>query len=378
MRGPLSGVRVVDLTRLLPGPYACRVLAELGADVVKVESPDGGDWTRYTPPLVEGVGALFLELNAGKRSVALDLKRSPDRDAFRKILARTDVLVDGNRPGVLARLALAPEQLLESNPRLVYAAITGFGLTGPHKGRAGHDIGYSARAGILGLSGPPEDPSVPGVQVADLGAALFALVGIEAALVGRERTGRGGVVDVSLVESAMAFGSLAFGAQSGGQAPVRGREILDGSRPCYGVYRTKDGKHLAVGALEPKFWLRFCEVIDAKELAPRGLDVGPEGREVRDLVQAKLMLRARDEWMAVFDAADCCVEPVLEVSETRADRQLVDRGAFDADLGFVRGAARLGDRVPLRRSPALGEHTLEVLREVGLAESDIEEVVRGR
>ncbi|MBI4822027.1 MAG: CoA transferase [Deltaproteobacteria bacterium] len=378
MSAPLRGVRVIDLTRLLPGPYACRVLAELGADVVKVESPEGGDWTRHTPPLVGEVGALFLELNVGKRSVALDLKRELHRRVFLKLVESADVLVDGNRPGVLERLGLAPEYLIALNPRLVYAAITGFGLTGPDRGRAGHDIGYSARAGVLSLTGHREAPMVPGVQVADVGAALFALVGIQAALVGRASTGRGGVVDVSLAESAMAFGSLAFGALSGGVTPQRGDEMLDGSRPCYTVYAAKDGRHLAVGALEPKFWMRFCEVIGEPELVLSGHDVGAQGQEVRRRVADRLLERTRDEWMRSFSAADCCVEPVLELSEAKKDAQLVFREAFDRDHGFVRSAARYGDRIALTKAPQLGEHTAEVLRELGFAEREVEEVIRGR
>lgn len=372
---PLSGIRVLDLTRLLPGPYATRLMAELGADVVKVEDPNGGDYARWAPPIAGDPpnSSLFAELNRGKRSVTLDLKNPAAQAALRALVGSSDVLVDSFRPGVLARCNLDPEGLMRDNPRLVYCAMTGFGLTGPDRDRAGHDIGYLARSGNLALSGPPEVPVVAGFQVADIGAALLALSGVLAALLERARTGKGRVVDIALSEAGLAFNVAALGMMHGGERPRRGAEILDGSRPCYGVYRTKDGRFLAVGALEPKFWGAFVRAVELPELEYSGLDRGELGREAREKLQARLLEKTRDEWAELFRTVEACVEPVLELDEVEADPHHRARRITDAE-GTVRSPIRLtswaelGDpgHRPLRPAPVLGEHTAEVLREAGL------------
>ena len=371
----LDGIRVVDLSRLAPGPYATRLLAELGADIIKVEAPSVGDFTRVTPPLVGDppMGGVFREMNAGKRSVALDLKTADGCAAFRVLLEEADVLVDGNRPGVLTRLGLDPQALMTAHPRLIYCAITGYGLTGPDALRAGHDIGYLARAGAQGLTGPAEQPVAHGIQVADIGASLVAVSGILAALFERERTGSGKVVDVALMEAGLAFNALNFGTQHAGAKPTRGSEILDGSRPCYSVYRTSDDRFVAVGALEPKFWALFCRATDLDDLADAGLDTGARGAQVRLRVQARLQERTRDEWMAIFREVDCCVEPILDVDEVERDAQFVARHNLDPS-GVVRSPIRVTTwqaldaprPAAMTPPPALGAHTKEVLEEAGV------------
>lgn len=329
---------------------------------------------------------MFTELNRGKRSVTLDLKRPEAQAALRVLAARSDVLVDSFRPGVLARCGLAPEDLMRDNPRLIYCAMTGFGLTGPDALRAGHDIGYLARGGALALSGPEEAPHISGVQIADIGASFVALSGVLAALLERSRTGRGKVVDVSLTEVGLAFATAGFGMLHGGALPRRGHEILDGSRPCYSVYRTKDRRFLGVGALEPKFWAAFVKAIGLPELELSGLDSGESGKQVRATVQARLLEKTRDEWAAVFCHVEACVEPVLEIDEIEHDPQHVARRILDPG-GMVRSPVRIVDRDVLStasapdaatpacgpthgrvlgHSPALGEHTEAVLREAGL------------
>lgn len=374
----LQGIRVLDFSRLLPGPYATRLLAELGAEVIKVEDPNGGDYARWAPPIAGDppTSGLFTELNRGKRSIALDLKNKQAQAVLRTLAARSDVLVDSFRPGVLARAGLDPAELMRAHPRLIYCAMTGFGLSGPDVLRAGHDIGYLGRTGGLALSGPPEAPVLPGFQVADIGSALVAVSGILAALFERERTGRGKVVDVSLTESALAFSAGAFGMLHGGGKPRRAQEMLDGSRPCYSVYRTKDDGFLAVGALEPKFWSAFVRAVELPELELNALDTGEDGRAVKARVQARLMEKTRDEWAAVFREVEACVEPVLELEEVETDAQHRARGVVDA-RGMVRSPIRVSDwdgigaaalAGDLAKSPDLGEHTEEVLREAGVAE----------
>jgi alpha-methylacyl-CoA racemase len=319
---PLSGVRVLDLSRLAPGPYATRLLAEMGAQVVKVESPPGGDYTRWIPPLAgePPQGTTFGELNAGKKGITLNLRDPIHVRVCAQMAQIADVLVDGFRPGIMAKMGLDPQVLMTENPRLIYCALTGFGMTGPDAQRAGHDIGYLARAGVLGTSGTPETPMSLGVQMADIGGSMVAVSGITAALYKREKTGRGSVVDVSLTESAMAFNTINFGTMHGGHSFVRGQELLDGSRPCYGVYACKDG-HLAVGALEPKFWVKFLAAIDLEGLDDLGLDGGESGQKTRDIVQQRLREKTRDEWMQILKDVDCCVEPVYHMNEVDGDPQ---------------------------------------------------------
>lgn len=371
---PLTGVRVLDLSRLLPGPYATRQLAELGAEVVKVEDPNGGDYARWYPPLVGDppAGALFRELNAGKKSVALDLKSEAGAAALRKLAEKSDVLVDTFRPGVLARLGLDPKDLMAANPRLVYCAITGFGLNGPDALRAGHDLGYLARTGGLDLCGTEDQVTPPGVQIADVGGAMTAVSGILAALLKRERTGKGSVVDVSLVEAGAAFTAASIGLTHA-DAPVRrGHEMLDGSRPCYGVYRTKDDRWLAVGALEPKFWSAFCTAVGLEDLMASGLDAGEPGKKARERIQAKLLERTQQEWTAVFREVEACVEPVLTLAEADEDPHALARDVR-TNVGTARSPIRIAEaldveapKVALTEAPALGADTEEVLAEVGI------------
>lgn len=395
---PLSGLRILDFTRLLPGPYATRLLAELGADVIKVEDPNGGDPARWMPPLTGDppMSGLFAELNRGKRSLTLDLRRPEAQAAAGQLALGADVLIDSFRPGGLAKYGLDPGALMSANPRLVYCAMTGFGLTGPDAGRAGHDIGYCARSGVLGLSGTVETPAVSGVQVADIGGAMTAVAGILAALLGRAKTGQGQVVDVSLSEASMGFATAAFATLHAGGRPRRGHELLDGSRPCYGVYRTRDGEWLAVGALELKFWSAFVRAIGLSELEGCGWDAGEGGERVKRAVAARIAERDRAAWEETFRSVDACVEPVLRVEEVASDVQHRARGVVmrgdgrgqggEVGGGYLRSPIRLvrwaqtvegggpvqTPEVPegtgLRRAPSLGEHTESVLREAGLGE----------
>lgn len=373
----LEGIRVLDLTRLLPGPYAARLLAEMGAEVVKIEDPSGGDPARWYPPYMGDPPAsgIYHALNEGKRSVALDLRSEDGRVALEQLAGEADVLLDTFRPGVLAHLGLAPERLRRRNPGLVYAAVTGFGLDGPDARRPGHDIGYMARAGMLGLTPGADGPSVLGLQVADIGGALAAVAGICAALVRRARTGEGGVVDISLTEAALAFGTAALGQRRAGAELEPGKELLDGSRACYGVYRTADDRFLAIGALEPKFWLRVVEALELTEHAAFGLDDGPDGARAKAAVAARVASASLAHWEAVFDGLEACVEPLRSLDELMTDRQMVARGAVGSD-GRVAGPIRVNgcERGPLGEAPGLGEHTREVLQAHGLEPERIERI----
>src|SRR4051812_4719628 len=259
----LHGIRILDLSRLLPGPFLTMILADLGADVVKVEDPKLGDYMRQIPPARGGMSGRYLAVNRGKRSIVLDLKAPAGRDALLRMAARADVVVESFRPGVLDKLGVGYEALAAVNPGIVVCSISGFGQTGPYVDRAGHDLGYLALAGVLAMGGPPGGaPMMPGVQIADLaGGALWSATAILAALVGRHRTGRGAHLDISMTEGAMALVAAELGNLACGVAATRGTATLNGGLACYGIYRTADDRYLAVGALEPKFWLALNQAI---------------------------------------------------------------------------------------------------------------------
>jgi len=375
----LEGIRVLDLSRLLPGPFLTMVLADLGADVVKVEDPRVGDYLRQIPPAVDGISGRFLVLNRGKRSLALDLKSESGRAAFLRLAEKADVVVESFRPGVMDRLGVGWNQLREKNPRLVLCSISGYGQTGPYVERAGHDLNYIGLAGVLAMTGSTSGaPAMPGVQIADLaGGGLWGLTGVLAALLGRERTGRGAHVDIAMCEGSLALLCAELGSVSaGGEVPTRGQATLNGGLACYGVYRTADDRYVSVGALEPKFWLAFNQAIGRKSDMSELIATPKIQERVRAEVQAVIETKTRDEWAAVFARADCCAEPVLEVDEVVRHPLHEARGVFSRAPGP--GASEVMQvRTPVaparsdRVAPRLGEHSAEVLGEYGFSAEEI-------
>lgn len=379
MTRPLEGIRVLDLSRLLPGPFLTMVMADLGADVVKVEDPKLGDYLRAIPPHKGGVSARFLAVNRGKRSIALDLKRPEHHAAFLAMVKQADVVVDSFRPGVLDRLGLGWAALSAVNPRLVLCSISGYGQSGPYVHRAGHDLNYLGIAGVLamGAEAAGRPPAMPGVQIADLaGGALWSATGILAALVGRERTGKGSFVDISMTEGALALLAAELANLECGAHPTRGREGLNGGTACYGVYRTADDRYLSVGAIEPKFWLAFNAAIGRKPDVSE-LILPPAGQErVRGEIAAILAGKTRDEWQAIFAAHDCCCEPVYELDELPTHPQHVAREVFftvDTGAGGPMRQVRTPLGAPSAPSPPprLGEHTAAVLADYGFSPDEI-------
>ena len=381
---PLQHVRVLDLSRLLPGPLASLVLADMGAEVDKIEDTAGGDYLRAMPPaLGEGehaTSSAFLALNRNKRSAVLDLKKPRARDALLRMLPRYDVVLEQFRPGVLDRLGLSHQTMLAANPRLVVCALTGYGQDGPLAHRAGHDLNYLARAGVLGQQGPAEGPpTVPGFQLADVSGGLYAVVGILGALLERARTGEGKVLDVAMVETAMPFAMAGFGLAFGGQALARGGEALTGGLAPYNTYATKDGRAMTLGALEPKFWMAFCEGT-GRAAALTDLMPGPHQAALVAELRELFASRTREEWIAFAETRDCCLEPVLSPEEAREDAHLAARGMF-----FSLATAHWGT-VPQMRTPLTpkerahaappqkGEHTDAILRDGGLSAEEIAEL----
>jgi crotonobetainyl-CoA:carnitine CoA-transferase CaiB-like acyl-CoA transferase len=378
---PLQGVRVLDLSRLLPGPFATLVLADLGATVDKVEDTGGGDYLRHVPPLVGGESIAFQLLNRGKRSLVLDLKKAEGRAAMKRLVASYDVLFDQFRPGVLARLGLGHDELCAENPRLIVCALTGYGQSGALSQRAGHDLDYLARAGILGAQGPAGGaPQVPGFQLADISGGMWCVIAILAALAERARTGEGAVLDVAMTDGVLGFNAMAIGSALAGHDVKRGDEGLTGGIAPYQTYLSKDGRPIALAALEPKFWTAFCTgagiEVDMSALFP-----GPHQAAMKEKVAAVFGSKTRDEWARFGAEHDCCVEPVLAPSEIAKDAHLASRGLF-FELLTPRGP------VPQVRTPVtprdeaftapprMGEHTRAVLADAGFTAEEIDALVQ--
>jgi alpha-methylacyl-CoA racemase len=368
---PLLGTKILDLTRLLPGPFASLVLADLGAQVDKIEDLAGGDYIRGMPPHIGDQSAIFLALNRNKRSACLDLKKPAAREVFLKMVEAYDVVFEQFRPGVMERLGLSHATLRERNPRLVVCALTGYGQDGPLALRAGHDINYVSRAGVLGMMGPREAaPQVPGFQLADIGGGLWSVLGILAALAERARTGVGSVVDVAMVEASMGFGIAGLGQLFGGQPPKRGDEGLTGGLALYATYLTKDGKAMSLGALEPKFWSAFAAGVGL-EVDLAALYPGPHQAALKEKLVGIFQGKTRAEWEAFAKEHDCCLEPVLEPEELRSDPHLAARGMFFELQSPWGPLPQL--RLPLTPRdrehsppPRQGEHTDAILREAGI------------
>jgi alpha-methylacyl-CoA racemase len=384
LNGALAGVRVLDLSRLLPGGYATLLMADLGADVVKVEEPGRGDHIRWTPPAAGKHSSGHIALNRAKRSLTLNLKTDRGRALLLDLVERVDVLVESFRPGVMAELGLGHEELCGRNPRLVYCAITGYGQDGPRARAAGHDVNYMGYAGALSITGEPGRPPVlPGVQVGDLGGgAMAALVSILAALLRRSRTGRGGFCDVSMTDGVFSWLSIhaaAFVTQR--EVPKAGAMPLTGAYPCYHVYPAADG-YVTVGALEPHFWRALCEGLGRADLIGDAYATGTRRTEVIASLEGLFRTRTRAEWMELLADVDACVGPVNDLAEAFADDQLRARGMIvEGELEGVGAWTLVGD--PLRAGherasfasrppPGLGEHTEEVLAEIGLSPTDVE------
>ncbi len=375
MAGAFGGVRILDLSRLLPGPYCSLLFADLGAEVIKVEEPGRGDYARTTRPSWgdSGVGAYFLLLNRNKKSLSLNLKTEAGKAIFRRLVGAADVLLESFRPGVMDRLGLGWETLRGLNPRLVYCAISGYGQDGPYRNLVGHDLNYLGYAGALSVTGSRDGgPLMPGVQVADIGGgSLMAAFAIAAALYHRRESGRGQFIDVSMADGVVSWLTPYFGPLfATGTVPARGEERLNGGWVCYGLYEAADGGYVTVGALEPRFWANFCRLIDREDLLACQHAEG----EARDRVEAELRAlfrtRTRDEWVRLLHTADVCAGPVLTLDEVMRDPQFRQRGMFEAVQHPTLGSLpQVAFPVKLSETPAemptaapdLGTHTDEIL-----------------
>jgi crotonobetainyl-CoA:carnitine CoA-transferase CaiB-like acyl-CoA transferase len=382
---PLAGVKVIDLSRLLPGPYATMLLGDLGADVLKVEDPQLGDYLRWRGPFVNGESASFLVLNRNKRSMTLNLKHAAGREIFIKLAQQADVVVESFRPGVMEKLGVGYPQLKEINPRLIYCAISGYGQTGPYVNRPGHDLNYVGFAGALGQGGRAgQGPALPGVQIADLaGGGMLSIIGILSALEGRHRTGEGRFVDISMTDGVASWLTYMAGDYfASGEPQKRGEGRLNGSLPEYNVYETADGKWLTVGALEEKFFERLCDLIELPQYKKDVDSKGARNEEIKAAFTTRFKQKTRAEWLALLGNEDVCVGPVYELDEVFEDPQLLNRGLV-AEMEHPKAGRikQLGLPVKLDNlpeedvmrvpSPSFGEQTTAVLEALGYSTSDI-------
>lgn len=376
--GPLAGIRVLDLTRLLPGGYCTLLMADLGADVIKVEEPGRGDTLRdWIPMAGNGMSGPFLALSRGKRSITCNLKSPAGCEVLRDLVRDADVLIESFRPGVMDRLGVGYEALAAENPGLIYAAISGFGAEGSRATLAGHDLNYLALSGGLSFTGSPTSgPWPPGLQIADLGGgALLALVAILAALRVRDQTGAGQFCDVAMSEGVLSWLTVHAGAYAvSGDPPRPGTELINGGYACYGVYPCADGAELAVAPLEPRFFRILCDRMGVGELVDWQYDKSQQ-TELRNRLAEVFRGRTRVEWLSAFDGLDVCVTPVYDIGEAYADSEHRRRGAV-LDLGLDDGSVlsvpgvvpRLSGTPgrPGRTPPRLGADTDAVLAEIGL------------
>ena len=377
---PLEGIRVLDLSRLLPGPMCSLYLADLGADVVKVEDTGAGDYARTLGTKPGAQSALFRALNRGKRSIALDLKASAGRDAFYALVRTADVVLEGFRPGVARALGIDHPTLSALRPPLVYCSLSGYGQDGPRAGMAGHDVNYLGYAGVLDATGVRGGtPVLPSLQVADLlGGAASAAIAILASLLAAHSRGEGRYIDVAMADASLAHAVFGLHALEQSGAPAqRGDDLLTGGVPCYGVYATADGRFLAVGALEHKFWSALCTALDRPDLVAQAFDRSGAVRAALDAIFAGA---PRDTWIERLAGVDCCVTPVLDLAESLRDPQFDARGMVHRRADGTTELAppfRLADHpfVAERVAPAQGEHTRDILRAAGYDDARIAALV---
>lgn len=373
----LQAIRVLDLTRLLPGPYCTLMLADFGAEVIKVEDPVAGDYLRDFEPKLDADSAVFHSLNRNKKSICLDLKTEKERSHFLKLVETADVVMESFRPGVMKRLGLDYETLKQINPRLIYCAITGYGQTGPYKDKPGHDINYLSYAGLLHVMGEKDrKPVIPATQIADIGGGAYpAIAGILLALFEREKTGKGQLVDVSMLDGVVSWMHMLLPNVFAEREVTRGEELLNGGFACYQVYETKDNRFLSMGGIEQKFWKVFCEGIERQDFIDC-LDAPKEKQEqMIHETQTIIARKTLEEWLDIFSEKEACVTPVKIMEETLEDSQLQAREMIQTiahpELGNMK---QIGNPIKLSESPKetflpapkRGEHTELILREIGV------------
>ncbi|EHQ91786.1 CaiB/BaiF CoA transferase family protein [Desulfosporosinus youngiae] len=384
---PLEGLKVLDLSRYLPGPLATQILGDFGAEVIKIEDRKG-ELGRYLEPMIKDTSALFYTVNRNKRSMGLDLKKPEGKEIFKKLVADADIVVDQFRPDVMNKLGLGYEVLKEINPRIIYCIITGYGLTGPMRDAAGHDLNYLNIAGVTELMGTKDGPpAMSGVQIADTaGGSMYSVIAILLALAAREKTGEGQLCDVAMMDGALSLLSYTIGEWSGGDGtlPKRGGEMLTGGYAAYNIYECKDGRHVSLAAVEDKFWASFCRKLGVDEYIPLHIDI-PHQEYLQDSIRKIMLSKTRDEWVEFFSDSDLCFTPVLSLDEMVKHPQVLARDMVHTLTNFQGSGKDLvctGVPIKLSETPGeakmvfagIGENTDEILASIGYSTAQIEQL----
>lgn len=378
---PLTGIKILDFTRLLPGPMCTLHLADMGADVIKIEDPQVGDYARSIPPIQNKNSVFFNSVNRNKRSISVDYSKEKGREIVLKLVETADVVIESFRPGVMRKLGLDYDSVKKVNPRIVYCSVTGYGQTGPYSDKAGHDINFCGYTGVLDRKGATS--FIPNFQLGDIvGGSLNAAMAILAALVQQKMTGEGQYLDVAMMD-----GILAHSTPDLAQVNYGEKGFLTGALPCYAIYETSDKKFMALGALEFKFWERFCKAIDRADLIPFHMVMDEAAESTFAEVKAIFKSNTRDYWTEKLKDSDCCATPILSLKEALTNEQVVARNMVRTENHPAEGEV-VQFALPYQSSsfnfeitqpaPALGEHTQAELLKTGYSEAEIQELRKNK
>ncbi|MDY7032664.1 MAG: CaiB/BaiF CoA-transferase family protein [Thermodesulfobacteriota bacterium] len=385
MASALEGIKILDVSRLLPFNYCTMMLADLGAEVLKVEEPGMGDYMRWLPPKLKKENAIFLMANRNKRSMTLNFREEKGKEILRQLAKENDVLFESFRPGVMNKLGVGYENLKEVNPKLVFCSSTGYGQTGPYKDRPGHDMNYISVAGILEATGRHTGaPVIPGIPVADMSIGIFSAFSILAGIMARDRTGKGQHIDVSMTDCMVSYNMMNIADFVVGQQSQDAEKFgITGETPCYNVFKTKDGKFISLGNIEGKFWKNTLKLINREDLDKFQFATGEEGEKAMEELQKVFLSKTRKEWLDIFEGQDICYAPINSAEDVVADPQVRQREMiFEMEhpvegtittVGFPFKFSETPGNVRMP-SPTLGQHTEEVLKGLGYNDSDIQEM----